>query len=198
MEINFDLYKPADGRVLVLKSLPADLVAAREHVEGGFKWPEKGKVTAPDWDKGRWCGNGLHGWKWGTGDASLRVTDDDAKWLVLSVKEADIVELDGKIKFPTCQILYLGDRETAVKIIQHYAPAGTAIMFSTVTGGDGATVTGGYGALLMFHFQQWVDGKGYEWKRKIAIVDGVNYLPGVKYRLLNDEIVAAPDQNKGE
>ena len=141
MEINFNAYKPKEGHILVLKSLPSDLVAAREHVEGGFKWPKKGKVTAPDWDKGRWCGNGLHGWKWGAGDASLRVTDDDAKWLILSVKEADIVELDGKIKFPTCQILYLGDRETAVKIIQHYAPAGTAIMFSTVTGGDGATVT---------------------------------------------------------
>ena len=221
MEINFDLYKPADGHVLVLKSLPADMVAARNHVSGGFKWPESGECTAPDFSPAPYCGNGLHGWKWGMGDSDLRVKDDDAKWLILSVEESTIIDLGGKVKFPNCKILYLGDRETSVKILQNFAPGGTPIMFSTVsgdgatvtggdgatvTGGDGATVTGGNGAtvtggddaLLMFRWQEWFDGQGYEWKRKMALVDGVNYMPGVKYRLLDGEIVPAPDQNEGE
>jgi len=254
MDINFDLYKPEDGHVLVLKSLPADMVAARNHVSGGFKWPESGTVSAPDWRAVRECGNGLHGWKWGVGDSNLRVKDDDAKWLILSVEESTIIDLEDKVKFPTCEILYLGDRETSVKILQNFAPGGTPIMFSTVsggnratvtggdgatvtggdratvtggdgatvtggdratvTGGDGATVTGGdratvtggyratvtggYGALLMFRWQEWSSEKGYEWKRKMALVDGVNYMPGVKYRLIDDEIVPAPDQNEGE
>ena len=158
MEINFDLYKPAEGHILILKSLPADMVAARAHVSGGFKWPESGECTAPDWSEAPWCGNGLHGWKWGVGDSTLRVTDDDAKWLILSVAENSIVDLEGKVKFPTCQILYLGDRETAVKIIQNFAPNGTPIMFATVTGGDGATVTGGDGATVTGGYRATVTG----------------------------------------
>jgi hypothetical protein len=32
----------------------------------------------------------------------------------------------------------------------------------------------------------------------MALVDGVNYMPGVKYRLLDGEIFPALDQNEGE
>ena len=130
--------KPANGHVLVLKSLPANMKAY-----GDFQWPKSGIVSAPDWKPTKECGNGLHGWLWGAGDAGLRCEDDDAKWMVLSVQVDSIVDLEGKVKFPSCLIAYMGDRETAVSIIQHYAPSGTAIMFSTVTGGYRSTVTGG-------------------------------------------------------
>ena len=95
--------KPAKGHVLVLKSIAANMKAY-----GGFQWPESGAVPAPDWKPTDECGNGLHGWLWGAGDASLRCKDYDAKWLVLSVPADSIVDLGQKVKFPSCEIKYLG------------------------------------------------------------------------------------------
>ena len=186
--------KPAKGHVLVLKSLPANMKAY-----GGFQWPESGAVSAPDWKPTKECGNGLHGWLWGAGDAGLRCEDDDAKWMVLSVQVDSIVDLEGKVKFPSCLIAYMGDRETAVSIIQHYAPSGTAIMFSTVTGGEGSTVTGGdrstvtggegstvTGGDRSVIIIDFLDSDAHEIRRKIALVDGITIMPNTKYRL-NDQ-----------
>ena len=230
--------KPAKGHVLVLKSLPASMKAY-----GGFQWPESGAVFAPDWKPTEECGNGLHGWLWGAGDAGLRCMDDDAKWLVLSVP-SDFVDLGQKVKFPSCEIKYLGDRETAVAIIQHYAPGGTPAMFGTATAGnrgtatagdrgtatagdegtatagdegtatagyrgtatagnrgtatagdegtatagdegtatagDRGTATAGDEGVIIIH---WWDIAAEKKRRKIALVDGLTILPGVKYRL---------------
>jgi hypothetical protein len=131
-------FKPAPGYVLCLKSLPPDLYA-RE----GFKWPEKGRVAAPNWEPTKTHGNGLHAFLWGCGDGSLAYWEQDAKWLVLKVRAKDIVELDGNVKFPECEILFCGERNIAVSIIAHHAPADTAVMFANVTVGDYATVIGG-------------------------------------------------------
>ena len=174
--------KPAKGHVLVLKSIAANMKAY-----GGFQWPESGAVSAPDWKPTEECGNGLHGWLWGAGDAGLRCMDDDAKWLVLSVP-SDFVDLGQKVKFPSCEIKYLGDRETAVAIIQHYAPGGTPAMFGTATAGDRGTATAGYRGtatagdegVIIIH---WWDIAAEKKRRKIALVDGLTILPGVKYRL---------------
>ena len=121
--------------------------------------------------------------------------DDDAKWLVLSVP-SDFVDLGQKVKFPSCEIKYLGDRETAVAIIQHYAPGGTPAMFGTATAGyrgtatagDEGTATAGYEGtatagdegVIIIH---WWDIAAEKKRRKIALVDGLTILPGVKYRL---------------
>ena len=190
--------KPAKGHVLVLKSIAANMKAY-----GGFQWPESGAVSAPDWKPTEECGNGLHGWLWGAGDAGLRCMDDDAKWLVLSVP-SDFVDLGQKVKFPSCEIKYLGDRETAVAIIQHYAPGGTPAMFGTATAGDRGTATAGDEGtatagdegtatagyegtatagdegVIIIH---WWDIAAEKKRRKIALVDGLTILPGVKYRL---------------
>ena len=198
--------KPTKGHVLVLKSLPASMKAY-----GGFQWPESGAVFAPDWKPTEECGNGLHGWLWGAGDAGLRCMDDDAKWLVLSVP-SDFVDLGQKVKFPSCEIKYLGDRETAVAIIQHYAPGGTPAMFGTATAGDRGTATAGYRGTATAGYEgtatagyegtatagnrgtatagdegviiiHWWDIAAEKKRRKIALVDGLTILPGVKYRL---------------
>ena len=166
--------KPAKGHVLVLKSIAANMKAY-----GGFQWPESGAVSAPDWKPTEECGNGLHGWLWGAGDAGLRCMDDDAKWLVLSVP-SDFVDLGQKVKFPSCEIKYLGDRETAVAIIQHYAPGGTPAMFGTATAGYRGTATAGDEGVIIIH---WWDIAAEKKRRKIALVDGLTILPGVKYRL---------------
>ena len=182
--------KPTKGHVLVLKSLPASMKAY-----GGFQWPESGAVFAPDWKPTEECGNGLHGWLWGAGDAGLRCMDDDAKWLVLSVP-SDFVDLGQKVKFPSCEIKYLGDRETAVAIIQHYAPGGTPAMFGTATAGDEGTATAGDEGTATAGYRgtatagdegviiiHWWDIAAEKKRRKIALVDGLTILPGVKYRL---------------
>ena len=191
--------KPAKGHVLVLKSLPASMKAY-----GGFQWPESGAVFAPDWKPTEECGNGLHGWLWGAGDASLRCKDYDAKWLVLSVPADSIVDLGSKVKFPSCEVVYIGDRETAVSAIQHYAPNSTAVMFITLTGGCGSTLTGGDHSTLTGGNRSTLTGgnrstltggdgsvfivKFYDFNLntlvlRIAQVDGVKILPNIKYGL---------------
>jgi hypothetical protein len=251
-QIDLSTYKPAEGHALVLKSIAATLVAAHKD----FQWPETGHVEAPDWKPTESCGNGLHGWLWGEGDADLRCTDSDAKWMVLSVPENPIINLDGKVKFPACEVLYCGERDTAVLIIQHHAPAGTKVIFGTATAGDSGTATAGDigtatagysgtatagnigtatagnsgtatagyrgtatagysgtatagdrgtatagyrgtatagddGVLVILHYDQAKS----KYVKKIALVDGVNYLPGQKYKLNEaGEFVPATDQ----
>jgi len=184
---NLKKYAPKKGCVLVLKSLAANLVAAHNR----FQWPEKGQVFCPDWKPTKECGNGLHGWKWGEGDAGLRCKDDDAKWLILSVVESDIIDLTDKVKFPQCEVVYCGTRDEAVQIIQHYAPAGNKCVYGTSTSGhrgtstsgDRGTSTSGMWGFIAIEF--W-DKDNEVYRKKMAQIDGINFLPGVKYRLNSD------------
>src|SRR5690606_32272823 len=116
-KILMETFTPPAGHVLCLKSLPANLQAHE-----GFQWPESGHVKAPDWRPTEECGNGLHAFLWGAGDANLACTEDGALWLVLSVREEGVINLDGKVKFEECEVIYCGARDTAVAIIQHHAP----------------------------------------------------------------------------
>jgi len=215
MEILVETFKPQDGYVLCLKSLPANLKAY-----GQFQWPEIGHVKAPDWRPIQDCGNGLHAFLWGAGDSDLACSDSDAKWLVLLVKEEGMIDLSGKVKFEECEVVYCGARETAIAIIQAHAPAGTAVMFSTLTGGDASTLTGGNrstltggnastltggyastltggdastltggdastltGGLWTVLVWRFWNNKSEQYEQKCAMVDGVNFLPGMKYKL---------------
>jgi hypothetical protein len=96
-------YKLPKGKVLVFKSVKNDMTSRND-----FKWPDEGEVSAPDWRPEKECGNGLHGWLWGSGDYSLKVKDADAKWLVLEVDTLGIVDLLGKVKFEKCKVIYCG------------------------------------------------------------------------------------------
>ena len=90
-------------KVLVLRTCNADMTSY-----GGFKWPESGPVEAPDWKPTKECGNGLHGWLWGCGDWSLKIGDDSRKWLVIETDSKGIVELSGKVKFQSGNVLFVG------------------------------------------------------------------------------------------
>jgi len=232
-------YKPKNGYVLVLKSVKADMTAYN-----GFLWPKKGKCVAPDWMPTIDCGNGLHGWKWGEGNASLRVKSEDAKWLVLSVEESTIIDLNGKVKFPECEVVFVGECHEAVLIIQSCAPDGNKCIFGTATAGDGGTATVGYGGTATagdggtatagyggtatagyggtatagdggtatagdkgtatagyggtatagsegIIIIQYYDFQTKTLKRKMAMVDGMIILPGMKYRI-NDNYEFEP------
>jgi len=139
-QVDFSQYKPEVGHVLCLKTVNNDLTAQYNK----FKWPEAGECVAPDWQPTQTIGNGLHALLWGAGDGPLLSTDIDAKWLVLSVNESCIIDLKGKVKFPSCEVVFCGSKETAVAIIQHFAPTGTQICYGTATAGDYGTATAGY------------------------------------------------------
>ena len=123
--------------VLVLRTCGADMTSY-----GGFKWPTSGYAAAPDWNPEHICGNGLHGLLFGVGDGSLLDWSLDAKWLVCEVDPATVVDLDGKVKFPRCNVLYSGSRPEATRIISERHP-GKAVVGGTATAGYGGTATAG-------------------------------------------------------
>jgi hypothetical protein len=65
-------------------------------------------------------------------------------WQVVEVLAAEVVDLDGKVKFPRGEVVYSGPRQGAIEIVAARAPAGTPIIYGTATAGDGGTATAGY------------------------------------------------------
>jgi len=118
---------------------------------GGFVWPEKGEVEAPDWLDDYSCGHGLHGLLWGEGDGRLLCWDPGVKWLVVEVEATDVRhgkgDMIGKCKFTRGNVVYCGKREDAVAMILAVRPD-VACVGSTITGGDYSTLTGGYRSTL--------------------------------------------------
>ena len=129
--------------VLVLRTCNADLTSYF-----GFRWPASGHIKAPDWEPTPACGNGLHGLLWGEGDGAYLDFYFDAKWLVVEVPAKDVVELNGKVKFPAGKVVFCGDQAGATQYIYHRAPQGTVVNGLILTGGDWSTLTGGYGSAL--------------------------------------------------
>jgi hypothetical protein len=117
----------------------------------GFVWPESGPVSAPDWNPEPVCGGGLHGLLMGIGDISHLSRDSNAKWFVVAVDSGSVVDLDGKVKVPSGNVVYCGDRDGAVSFLVQNGGDVTKIPFthqrcgdySTLTGGNGSTLTGG-------------------------------------------------------
>ena len=123
---------------LVLRCCKADMTSRDR-----FKWPEKGTIKAPDFSKTPECGQGLHGWARGEGDFGAWSSSPDDQWLVLAVKTTSLIDLGGKVKFPSARVLFCGERDTAVALIQkHYPDA--AVIYGTATAGECGTATAGY------------------------------------------------------
>jgi hypothetical protein len=121
---------------LILRTCKADMTS-----RGGFKWPRRGKVEAPDWNPTGECGNGLHGLLWGEGGGYLLDWSDGAVWVVARVDVGDVINLGDKVKFPRATVIYAGDRKTATDRILKERP-GAACVGAFITGGDDATVAG--------------------------------------------------------
>src|SRR6202142_3290693 len=129
-----------EKRVLVLRTCGANMTS-----KNGFKWPEKGAVKCHDWLPEPKCGNGLHGFLWGEGDGELAKWSADAKWLVVSVLEKDIVHIDRKVKFPRGNVVFCGGRKEATDYIAARAPNTVkAIIGHFAVAGDGGSSTSGY------------------------------------------------------
>jgi hypothetical protein len=117
---------------------------AEGHSYGGFTWPEKGKVSCPDWKPTAECGNGLHGLLHGEGDGSLLNWAPDARWIVVKVKATEVVDLVGKVKFPSGTVVYCGDRPGAAKYLDDHGCADRKVVGATRSAGDRGTATAGY------------------------------------------------------
>jgi len=127
------------GKALCLRTNNEDMTSYN-----GFRWPDSGYVTAPDWQPTPECGNGLHGLLWGDGDASLLNWDATAKWLVVEIDADSAINLDGKVKFPNCVVVHVGNRHSAATFIAPFVPPGTKVIGGTATAGDRGTATAGY------------------------------------------------------
>ena len=135
--------------VLCLRTVAADGTAY-----DGFKWPALGFVEASDWKPTAKCGNGLHGYLRGCGDAGS--IDWNGLFQVVKVIESEIVDLDGKVKFPRCEVIFTGNQKDATDILVKEYGSGSNVIGATVVvngrrqyaiaGYSGtATSTGNYG-----------------------------------------------------
>ena len=107
---------------------------------GGFQWPESGLVTAPDWKPTTKCGNGLHALLDGEGDASLLNWSADAVWQLVGFDS--YVDLDGKVKFQSCEVA-TGTRLAVTAALSALRP-GATIHGATATAGYEGTATAGH------------------------------------------------------
>ena len=125
--------------VLILRICNADMSSSH-----GFTWPETGHVECPDWKKNDECGNGLHGWLWGEGDHSVATWTGTNKWLVVEVLAKDVIDLDGKVKFPSGEVVFCGDQKGATEYLRAHLPSekwDAKIIGVTATAGDRGTAT---------------------------------------------------------
>jgi len=123
------------NKTYILKSVNEYLTAYN-----GFKW-QMGIVEAPDFKPTNECGHGLHGFLLGEGDGNLANWDVKAKWIVAEVDKDDVIDLEGKVKFPKCKVIFIGDRKEATDLI--ISKGGKAVIGSFVTSGDMGTSTSG-------------------------------------------------------
>ena len=89
---------------------------------GGFKWPsEVGSIVkCNDWKPAAECGNGLHGLLDGWGNYRLLSDDADAIWQIVEVDRDKCVEINDKVKFESCELIYSGNMAAAMTMICDY------------------------------------------------------------------------------
>lgn len=113
---------------------------------GGFQYPVKGNVAAPDWDPSPVCGRGLHGLLMGEGEGRLLDWSPDATWQVLRVAVTSVVRIgEGKVKAPRGTVVYSGDRVGATSYLVARGANVATMAGGTATAGNRGTATAGHG-----------------------------------------------------
>jgi hypothetical protein len=107
-----------------------------------FIYPERGKVVAPKWDPAPECGDGLHGFAWGTGDSEL--LHKGGVYQIISVDSKDIVDLGSKVKFKKGEVVLTTENmDEATQYLLDNGAKGLPVVYSKNTGGDYSVNTGG-------------------------------------------------------
>ena len=109
---------------------------------GSFRWSLTvgAEVVAPDWHDRAECGNGLHGWLYGSGDIGVANIVDGAVWLVVEVAEP-IVMLGGKCKYQRGTVRFAGPMHAAAAYMLEHEPRAKscAVIGAVLSVGDGET-----------------------------------------------------------
>ena len=151
----------APKTVLVTRFVRQDMSAYN-----GFVWPESGPVECPDWQPVKQCGNGLHGWLHGKGTGDSWDRKDGDRMLVVEILESDVIELDGKVKFPRGTVVHCGDPQS---VSAYMAKKGhtEGLVEGTATAGEGGTATAGEGGQILL---RWWQESTQRWRTTIAYV----------------------------
>ena len=122
--------------------------------KNGYIWnTEIGAVnTCPDWIDNDECGHGLHGWLDGIGDTLASDYNSSPLWLVLEVENFN--QLDGKVKFQSCIVVFKGSKSECAKYLYDSGVRGRIIgltgdypeggNYSALISEDSRTQTAGY------------------------------------------------------
>jgi hypothetical protein len=162
----------SNNKVLVLRTNKADNTSCNN-----FKWPFEGDVECAEFEPTAKCGHGFHGLLWGQGDGGMLNWDADATWCVVEVESKDIINLDGKVKFPRGRVVMTGSRRDATCYVYNNAPQGTVVHGLIleggrncyivgghnchIVGGDCAVLTGGYNSTLTGGYNSTLTGGAY-------------------------------------
>ena len=150
--------------VLCLRTVKTDGTACN-----GFKWPSLGFVEAPDWEPTVECGNGLHGYLHGCGDANS--IEWDGLFQVVMVIKSEIIDLGGKVKFPRCEVIFTGNQKDATDILVKEYGRGSKVIGATVVvngerqhaiaGDRGTAISAGYGGMATAGYYGTATSAGY-------------------------------------
>ena len=189
--------------MLALRTCHANLSAYND-----FRWPESGPVWCPDWEETPRCGNGLHGLLWGEGDGSLLDWASDAKWLVVEIDETAVIDLGGKIKFPSGVVVHCGDRVSSTQFLMQHGPSNKAIAgarqdspgsatqkggyHSTQKAGDGSTQKAGHGSVMIIRYLDW-EHNAYRVATAIVGENGIKPDTWYRFNCESGEFVEIPD-----
>ena len=170
------------GYTLMLRTCDAEMRA--RHASAGcrepFAWPRQGPVEAPDWSPEARCGGGLHGLLRGSGDGSQLSWEPGAQWLVVEVRERDVVPLGDKVKVPRGRVLLAGDRAQALALMAALNHLDDGHVGGTATAGDGGTATAGDGGTITI--RRW-DSTASRYRLVVGYIGEGGLLPEVAYRL---------------
>jgi hypothetical protein len=129
---------------LILRTCNADMQSYN-----GFQWPRSGPVTAPDWEPKEECGHGLHGFLRGEGDSGLADWNTESLWVVAEVET--FVDLGGKVKFPTAEVIFVGSRLDATALVKARYPDAAVIGANVTVEKGRVAVVGSYGTATAGH-----------------------------------------------
>jgi len=77
------------------------------------------------------------------GTGSLLSWEPDARWLVVAINDATVVDLGGKVKVPSGEVVFCGDRLGATAWLTEHGSAHLPVVGAVRSAGDGGTATAG-------------------------------------------------------
>lgn len=107
-----------DMKYLILRNC---LPEGRSHNEFQWNLEIDGITKAPDWNSVPECGQGLHGWLWGEGNAYSSNYNNSSVWLVCEIDKYVVID-SGKVKFPEAKTLFVGNMMEAASWLYNKLP----------------------------------------------------------------------------